>query len=241
MYKVVIIDDEEMIVQGLKSVVPWHEFSCYVAAVAYDGITGSTMIRTHEPDIVLCDIRMPGQDGLTMLAGLRSEYPAMQITVISGYRDFEYARKALEIGATRYLLKPTKLEEIRAALTAMTEKLGHDDSGAPEVDSFVVGGALRYIRAHISEKITLQDVSDSVYVSTWHLCKLFKKHMGENFSEVCRRERVEQAKRLLRDPALRIHEVADMTGFSDVTHFAKVFKRIVGVPAGEYRNTELRP
>lgn len=240
MYSVVIVDDEELIVRGLKSIVPWQEYACFVAAVAYDGVTGAETIRRFKPDMVLCDIRMPGQDGLTMLAGLRSEYPDMQITVISGYRDFEYARRALELGAVRYLLKPTKLEEIREALAAMTEKISRGPDTEPEIDSFVVRGALKYIREHIPEKFTLQDVADQVYVSSWHLCKLFKKHMGENFSEICRRERVEQAKRLLRDPSLRVHEVADMTGFSDVTHFSKVFKRIVGLPAGEYRNTEMK-
>lgn len=66
---------------------------------------------------------MPDQDGLTMLAGLKSEFPEMQICVLTGYRDFNYAQEAIRLGVTRFLLKPSKMDEIDEALAAMTQKL----------------------------------------------------------------------------------------------------------------------
>ena len=88
MYRVVLIDDERLIVEGLSRVVKWADFGCEVAATAEDAVTGAGIIRKIRPDILFTDIRMPGQDGLTMLAGLRSEFPDMQVTVLTGYRDF---------------------------------------------------------------------------------------------------------------------------------------------------------
>ena len=80
MYRVILVDDERLIIRGLSSVVPWAELGCEVAGVAYDGKSGLELIRSLKPDIVMTDIRMPNMDGLTMLAAIRSEYPQIQIT-----------------------------------------------------------------------------------------------------------------------------------------------------------------
>ena len=123
MYRVVLIDDERLIVEGLSRVVKWADYGCEVAATAEDAVTGAEIIRKIQPDILFTDIRMPGQDGLTMLAGLRSEFPDMQVTVLTGYRDFSYAQEAIRLGVTRFLLKPSKMDEINEALQTMTERL----------------------------------------------------------------------------------------------------------------------
>ena len=89
MYRVILVDDERLIIRGLSSVVPWGELGCEIAGVAYDGRTGLELIRSLHPDIVLTDIRMPNMDGLTMLAALHSEYPEIQTAVLTAYRDFD--------------------------------------------------------------------------------------------------------------------------------------------------------
>ena len=123
MYRVVLIDDEAVILEGLKRVVKWENYDCQVVGTAFDAKSGNDLIRQEKPDILFTDIRMPGQSGLTMLAGLRSEFPDMQVTVMTGYRDFSYAQEAIRLGVTRFLLKPTKMAEINEALEAMTAKL----------------------------------------------------------------------------------------------------------------------
>ena len=119
MYRVVLIDDESIIVEGLRRVVKWADFGCQVVGTASDGEAGAELIRTLQPQILFTDIRMPGRDGLTMVAGLRSEFPDMQIAVLTGYRDFAYAQEAIRLGVTRFLLKPSKMDEINEALQAM--------------------------------------------------------------------------------------------------------------------------
>ncbi len=70
MYKVVLVDDEPIITEGLRQVVDWAAHGCRVAATAGDAVSGGEAIRAHRPDILFTDIKMPGEDGLAMLAGL---------------------------------------------------------------------------------------------------------------------------------------------------------------------------
>ncbi len=86
--RVVLIDDESIIVEGLRKVVKWEKYNCEVAGTASDARSGTQLIREVRPDILFTDICMPGQNGLTMLAGLRSAFPEMKVTVLTGYRDF---------------------------------------------------------------------------------------------------------------------------------------------------------
>ena len=74
MYKVLIVDDEPVIAEGLKKIVDWEKYNCVVAGTASSGKEGLAMVEKCQPDILFTDIRMPGMDGLTMLAALRSEH-----------------------------------------------------------------------------------------------------------------------------------------------------------------------
>lgn len=297
MYKVVIIDDEPIIVEGLRKSVDWDRFGCAVAGMAGSGEEGIRLIREVEPDIIFTDIRMSCMDGLTMIAAIRSEFPGAQIAILTGYRDFDYAQRAISLGVTRFLLKPSKMDEIMEALEAMTDKLakraketveeafsgvgerlsGEKDDASDRGDvrpagtspdsrevlpdegnvptdkgeappdkgdaqpdggagSFLVKHAVAYIEEHCSEKLKLSDVADQVYVSQWHLSKLLNRYLGQNFSEILNGIRIGKAKEMLRDPALRIGDIAEEVGFSDMAHFSRVFKKVAGISANEYRN-----
>lgn len=249
MFKVILVDDEDIIVEGLKKVVDWEKYECAVVATAGDARQGAAAIREHRPDILFTDIKMPDMDGLTMLAGLKGEFPDLQITVLTGYRDFEYAKRAIHIGVTRFLLKPSKMGEIEEALQAMTDHLRKihpaQDPPAPppregeNANSFIVRNAMQYMDAHYTEKLTLTELADKVYVSQWHLSKLLNKYAGQSFNDILNRRRVEKAKELLKDPSLKIHEISDMLGFTEVTHFSRIFKKLENVSPNEYRNTAL--
>ena len=247
MYRVVLIDDEKIIVDGLTRVIKWADYNCEVVGAAYDAAGGAALIRRLKPHIVFTDIKMPDQDGLTMLAGLKSEFSEMQIAVLTGYRDFNYAQEAIKRGVTRFRLKPSKMDELHEALSAMKERLDKlpPDAAAGEDEpcldrhagSFIVNQATAYIEEHYAQKLTLQEVADKCYVSQWHLSKLINKYTGNTFYELLNNVRIEKAKALLNDTKLKIGDIVDMVGYSDAAHFSRVFKRIVGVSANEYRNS----
>lgn len=261
MYKVVIIDDEPIIVRGLKKAVKWESFDCSVVGTAENGIEGLRVIREMKPDILISDISMPKMDGLSMIAALKSEFPNMEVSILTGYRDFDYAQEAIRLGVCRFLLKPSKMEELQEALQTMltnlknnpevikrminqdeelTEETGENeeviDSAA---SSFIVKNALAYIEENYKERLKLADVADNVFVSQWHLSKLLNKYTGQNFSEILNNMRMQKAKVLLENPSLRIGDIAEEVGFLDMAHFSRVFKKQVGISANEYRNTVL--
>lgn len=288
MYRVVIIDDEPIIVEGLSKSVNWEKKNCQVTGTAYSGEEGLRIIRQERPDIIFSDIRMPYMDGLSMIAAIKSEFPLTQIAILTGFRDFDYAQKAIRLGVCRFLLKPSKMEEIEEALDVMTERLeeekGRWSKEFPAVkfvseqteelkkelkeeetagtleqqikedryeaaegadneildstaSSFIVKNAVFYIEEHYKDKLKLSDVADQVYVSQWHLSKLLNRHLGQNFSEILNGIRINKAKELLKDPSLRIGDIADEVGFLDMAHFSRVFKKQVGISANEYRNS----
>ena len=241
MYKVVIADDEPIIVEGLSRLLPWEKYGCEVVGTAYNGNEGLEMIRKDKPDVLFSDIAMPGMDGLTMIAALRSEFPEMQISILTGYRDFDFCQRALRLGVARFLLKPSNMEELEEALRTMTERCGRQEETAQteNASGFIVRNALAYMEEHYQEKLTLNKVADQIYVSQWHLSKLLNKQEGKNFSEILNQIRINKAKELLKDPALRIADIAEMVGFVEVAHFSRVFKKVAGVSANEYRNTRL--
>ena len=263
MYKVVIIDDEPIIVAGLTKVMPWEAYGCEVAGTASDGQEGLKLIRKIHPDIVFSDIYMPKMDGLLMAAALKSEFEDTELSILTGYRDFELVQQALRLGVARFILKPSNMEELEEALRAMTDKLkkkgiyldreketagemkpdmpeesdyaalstekpgNEEEAEEPETQasSFIVRNALTYMRENYKRKITLTEVAENTYVSQWHLSKLLNRHTGQNFSELLNSIRVEAAKELLKDPSLRIGDVAEEVGFLDLAHFSRVFKR----------------
>lgn len=266
MYKVVIIDDEPVIVEGISKIINWEEYCCKVVGTAGSGTEGLEIIRREKPDIVFSDICMPNMDGLLMIAAIKSEFKDMEITILTGFRDFDYAQQAIRLGVTRFLLKPSKMEDLKEAIITMTanldEKRGYfkPDDGSMETEdscgnantdlseelkdsnenseagNFIVHNALKYIEEHYNEKLKLSDVADKVFVSQWHLSKLLNRQTGQNFSEILNGVRIEKAKQLLENPALRIGDISDEIGFLDMAHFSRVFKKQVGISANEYRN-----
>ena len=240
MYKVVIIDDEPIIVTGLTKMLPWERYGCEVTGTAANGLEGLSVIREKKPDIVISDIYMPRMDGLSMAAALKSEFENMELTILTGYRDFELAQQAIKLGVARFVLKPSDMQELEEAISVMVNNLKKKGiEGEPEsaANSFIVNKALEYTREHYQQKMTLKDVADNTYVSQWHLSKLLNRHTGQSFSELMNGIRIEEAKKLLKNPAYRVGDVADMVGFLDMAHFSRVFKKIVGVSANEYRNS----
>lgn len=252
MYRVLLVDDEQIILDGLSRVVRWGEMGCEVVGTASNGEEGLRLVRALKPDILMTDIRMPNMDGLSMVAALRSEFPRLQIAVLTAFRDFEYAQTALNLGVCRFLLKPSKLDELYEAVRFMTARLDAlpppppPEAEAPEEDAgaegsaagnYIVQRALDYMRANCTGHLGLADVADHVYVSQWHLSKLLNRHTNQSFFDLLGRMRMERAKALLADPGLRIHEIAEQAGYSDVAHFSKSFKRLEGMTPGEYRDS----
>ena len=116
MYKVFLIEDEIVIREALERMIPWNEYGFELVGKAKDGEIALPMIRKTKPDVLITDIKMPFMDGLTLSGIVKKEIPEIRIVIVSGYDDFEYARKAIALGVDDYLLKPIDTEQLRACM-----------------------------------------------------------------------------------------------------------------------------
>ena len=116
MYRLVVIDDEYIVVQGIKALLSRLKLDYEVVGAAYDGIQGLEVIRNEKPDVVITDIRIPGLDGLSVIEAAKDECPDTSFIVISGYSEFAYAQRALTLGVKDYIDKPVTAEKLKNAL-----------------------------------------------------------------------------------------------------------------------------
>ncbi|WP_313639090.1 response regulator [Paenibacillus sp.] len=116
MYKVLIVDDESVIREGIRTSIDWKNLGCVVINEASHGSEAMEMIQKDCPDILITDICMPGMGGLELMEKVVASYPYTRVILLSGYSDFEYVRRAVQLGAFDYLLKPTSYRELHRIL-----------------------------------------------------------------------------------------------------------------------------
>lgn len=121
--KVFLADDEIVIREGIRESFPWEDTPYTLVGEAPDGEMALPMIRDTNPDIVITDIRMPFMDGLELCRILRAQMPWIGIIVLSGYDEFEYARKCIQLGVREYLLKPINATDLREVLDKVSKQL----------------------------------------------------------------------------------------------------------------------
>jgi two-component system, response regulator YesN len=124
MYKVILVDDEKSICEGLQRMIQWEQYGFEVCDAARNGEEALCKIKMHIPDLIVTDIRMPYMNGLQLIEHVRnSDFRDMEFIVLSGYAEFEYARQAIKNGVTSYLLKPVDEDELYALLENIRAKI----------------------------------------------------------------------------------------------------------------------
>ncbi|MCC8060657.1 MAG: response regulator [Clostridiales bacterium] len=253
MYKVAVMEDEEIIRKGLLFSVPWAELDCTVVADCADGEKGMQAIREHKPDIVITDINMPVVDGLEMIRRTceEQEYSAI---IISGYSDFEYAQTAIRYGVLGYLLKPIQKAELREAIeracrecakraayqnhsklpTQLKEQFLAENPMDYRGDDRLVQQMLDFVRDNYSRKILMSDLESALNYSDTFLNKKFKEAMGTTFMEYVNRYRIHQAIRMMTEEGLPVQETAWRCGIGEYKYFRTVFKKYLGCSPKEF-------
>ena len=122
MIKVILVEDEIHIRRGLSLFTPWQQYGCVLIGEACNAFEGEEMVEKLQPDIVIVDICMPGRTGLEMIENLQGKGKTEYI-ILSGHNDFEYARRAISLGVTGYLLKPTDDVEFENVLKLTIQKV----------------------------------------------------------------------------------------------------------------------
>ena len=110
--KVLLVEDDFVVRQGIKNSIEWNEHGLEICEEAMNGEVGFGMVEDHRPEIVITDIKMPIMDGLIFTQKVKEKYPEIEVIILSGFDDFEYAKKAIHYGVHDYLLKPINADEL---------------------------------------------------------------------------------------------------------------------------------
>lgn len=126
MFKIILADDEPIIIKGLKKMIQWERLNAQIVAEAENGEELLAKIRQYSPDIVISDVAMPRMTGLDVIKEIREEGRNTKVIFLSGYQEFDYAKAAIRYAAQEYLLKPVGKEELEQAILKAESSLKSD-------------------------------------------------------------------------------------------------------------------
>jgi two-component system, response regulator YesN len=258
MLKLFVVDDEKLTREGIKESFDWEKIGVEIVGDAEDGIQALSRIEELNPDIIICDVRMPKMDGIELTRVIRSKYPQMQIIFLSGYSDKEYLKSAIKINAVDYIEKPVDDEELKEAVlraAAKCRELKKPDSDindfSCELDSLLdevykkdigktVKEIIKFIKVNFDQDLSLINISEHFYLTPTYLCKIFKKETGLTIVQFITLIRVEKSRDFLKDRKLKLYNVASKVGYSDQNYYAKIFKKYMGCNPYDYKEKYMK-
>lgn len=259
MLKVLIVEDEDIIRKGLVYTIDWLAMDCAIVGEAANGREGLRFIREKQPDLVITDIIMPEMGGIEMLEAAEAENAhSFKSMILTSYSEFDYARQAVKLQVSDYLLKPVDEDELIKAVERVKGQISLEGSGhgraveladngiaeefgewGPYIDAAktqnpYVMQVLSKIRDHYHEKISIECIAEELQVSTSYLSRKFREETTQTFLDSLTRYRIRQAIALLKKGTYRVYEISALVGFNDYKHFCMVFKKYTHASPREF-------
>ena len=170
MLKTFLVEDEVVIREMIKKMIPWEQYGFELAGEAADGEMALPLILKSKPDLLITDIKMPFMDGLTLCRLVKKELPDIRIVILSGYDDFNYAKQAISIGVEDYLLKPITKNAFIERLEEIHDNRSKTDTGNTVT---ITAGSIEELVQKINDQAQLF-LSDSVQTEE-------EKYVGQKF------------------------------------------------------------
>lgn len=242
MYRVLIVEDEELLRKGLIFTFDWAALNCLIVGEARNGAEGLELIKSLNPDLVITDIKMPVMDGLMMLSHFK--HANFESIIMTGFEEFDYARRAIELNVMKYITKPIDEVELKQAIQDIIHKIDqnkhYQSLESKKQLSFIqnIKGQniqfdkytkqiIDYIDLHYQERIRLEDVASELKISIGYVAKVFKESTGYSVNDYLNRYRITKSIELLKLDQYRLFEIAEMCGFSEYKYFHRVFRLYV--------------
>ena len=234
MYKVIFVDDEPLILEGLQHIIDWQEYGINVVGNATTVDDAMVLVKEFVPDIIITDIRMQGKNGLDMIEKLKGDGYKGYIIILSGYRDFEYAQKAIENKVFAYLLKPLDIEKLKKIILEVIDNLNSEQK-LFEDSKNAIEQIIEYIETHFYEDISLGELANQHHFEISNISRMFKRYTGEKYTDYVAKRRVEYAKRYLAGTTRSIEEITELVGYKSVRYFREIFTEYTGLTPSQYR------
>ncbi|MGE4276175.1 MAG: response regulator [Lawsonibacter sp.] len=250
MLKVLVVEDEEVIRNGIVLAVDWAALGCVVVGEAANGEEALEAVERYDPTLIITDLKMPKMDGIELLQTLRERGNDVFAIILTAYDSFSYAQSALRLGAVDFLLKPFHDGELERAVTALQQRIAASSGKGEALRPLPLPGlkkgdkskyvleAMAYIGEHYNNpSISVGLIAEHLGISEGHLSHTFKKETDYTLLNYLTRYRIHRAMELLKDCRLKVYEVGEQVGYRDITYFSATFKKLVGISPSEYQDT----
>lgn len=259
MIKILIVDDEEMARSVICNILGKHFHDSVVLFKASNGKEAVKIALAEKVNIVFMDIEMQVMDGIQAGRSIKEQMPECSVIFLTAYAQFSYAKQAISLGASEYLLKPVESREVIMVVNSELQRrrvvLGNvsqevsPNSAERDLSENAIGGkgieargekiameAKKMIDNGFMKEISMEEMAGYFQISVNYFHKIFKQYNKVPCGEYIINVRVEKAKEYLKRPQLNVRETAAMVGYADSNYFARVFKKKTGLTPLEYRN-----
>lgn len=252
--KILIVDDERLILMGLKAVIgKIEDLSCEVQT-AMSGEQAVQILEENTVDLMITDVEMPGMSGLDLVEKAKNKGWCRHFMILSGYDKFEYARRALRLDAADYLLKPVDKEELRRDICRIAREMETEGKKEqdllkeyacyfPHLEESQIPGPLQrcvqFIKENYQDVISLSMLAEYTGKTESYLSSLFKKEWNTTFLEIVNEMRLQQAiYMLLYEPAVSVQDIAGKVGYKTERQLYRLIKNKLGITPQQLRNGE---
>lgn len=240
MYKVFLVDDEELIIKQIAATIPWVDNGFEVIGIETDACKAIARVMELKPHVVFTDLRMPLLDGHTFMRTVRENGLDTEFVMLSAYGTFEDARTFFQQEGFDYLLKPIQLQEVQLVLEKLAGKLAKKhpmnisedtelEQMNPQFQELLV-----YVKENFTEKFTLEQLSKRFGLSTGYICNLFATKYNTTLTCYTTELRMQHASLMIQEGKLTLKNIAYECGYKDYFYFNKVFKGYYGVAPSQY-------
>lgn len=255
-----LVDDEVITIKGILKGVAWENLPFEEVFSATSASEARAVFAKHQVDMMLCDIEMPGEDGIRLLEWVRDQEYETECIFLTCHEEFDFARKALQLDGMDYLLKPLPYDELEEILRQACQKISnkyvdsrYKEYGKNQLRQIeaqvlsdqkksspqdIVEEVKKYISENLNEELSVELLAKQVYLSADYLFRIFKKEEGVTPGEYITNARMFYAAELLKNPDISIGRAAMSVGYSNYCYFTRVFKKTYGITPSQYQREQ---
>ena len=260
---ILIVNDEILTAEMMKKDIPWEELGIAQVYTAYDAASAKTIIQESDIQMVLLDIEMPGESGISLLAWIREHNYDIECIFLTCHANFEYAREAIGLGCQDYIVMPAdqqvicdgvakvvyrihkkrdhrRYERIGKEFVLEKEKTIDEKYTDTRKGEEVVAQVCDYIMNHIGDpELSVNEIAEKFYFHPVYLNRMFRKEKGISVGQFIMDQRMDIAVSLLMNKNLTVTDVAEQVGYKNYTNFHSIFKKKYGCSPTQYREQDM--
>lgn len=253
-----IVNDEELTAETMKSNMEWKRYGIDNVFTAYDAEQAKAVIQNEHIDIMLCDIEMPGDNGIELLRWVRGKKLPIECIFLTCHPSFDYAKEAISLNCQDYILIPAHYEDIGQGIKKVVNRIEQkcevmqyveygkrvvqkqieqvtETHGKKKSVKELAGEVENYIIQHLGdENLSVNELGNIFYMHPVYVNRIFKKQKDMSVSQFIMEERMKLALFLLKSGQISMNSVAEQVGYKGYANFCNAFKKYFGRSPSEY-------